>query len=120
MLASSLQHFRRLHTLILSGQGNIYVGPFFPDWPHPDKDVNLNVGETDIDPYAPALLKEVMIYLGNGCRTLEQICINHCIPGAPFESYDETRLVREEVGGNVVDLRVKKGCGRLIGREEEW
>ena len=117
MLASSLQHFRRLHTLILSGPENIYVGQFFLNWLPMDMDTR----ETGIDPYAPESLKEAMKYLGDGCRTLEQIRISHCIPSAPFESHDETtEILREEVGGKVIDLKVRKGWGRLIGREEEW
>ena len=103
-----------MRTLILSGPGIAHVDPFFRNW-ECVRDF-ARIGRH----YAPQLLEEAMIDIGNGCRTLEYFRISHA-PGALFEWREQTaKIMREEPGGQVIGLKVGKGWGRLIGREEEW
>jgi hypothetical protein len=121
MLGSSLQHFRLLHTLILSGPlvGNGYPYQFFRSSGSWQQSKYIDKGDSGVGSYAPQSLEEAMNDLGNGCRTLERIRII-LIPIAQFELHEEGVIIREEAGGRVIDLKMKKGWGRLIGCEDEW
>jgi hypothetical protein len=120
MLVFSLQHFRLLHTLILSGPGNGYANQFIRTSGTWQQFKYISNGDSEVGSYAPQSLEEAMNDLGNGCRTLERIRISH-IPSALFELHEEgVKIIREEGGGRVIDLKMKKGWGRLIGREDEW
>jgi hypothetical protein len=70
--------------------------------------------------YKPSSLQDAVSHLGNGCRTLEQIRFSSHI-GQLFHHLDLTAvIVRNGIAGPVRGLKIRKGWGRLIGREDEW
>lgn len=118
-LVCSLRRFHRLHTLIISGAAHLQTPPFFRSsiyWPQ-----YVNVDRFGLlGPYNPSSLEEATSELGNGCRTLEQIRFGTHL-GQFYHPKDVTAIiVRDGIGGPVSKVRLRKGWGRLIGREDEW
>lgn len=84
--------------------GSIEMQSFIPDEPKPL--------------YKPQSAEEAMYDIANGCHQLERICSSSHI-GHLFHGRDRAAtIIRDGPGGPVKDLRISKGWGRLIGRED--
>jgi hypothetical protein len=119
-LTSSLQRFHHLHTLIISGPATMYTPKFFRSSVAWSQYEDMDMGQPPDGPYAPQSLEEALYDLGNGCRTLEQIRVSNHL-GELFHEKDTTAtIIRDGPAGPVKDLKIRKGWGRLIGREDEW
>ena len=70
--------------------------------------------------YAPESFEVAAQDLANGCRTLDTITFGNNLRKMFTRNGLSVRVVREEPGGEVKELRRVWALGNIIGREEEW